>query len=257
MSKPTKLQKSHRNVIILGIALLLIWAAAEAGMKYLQSKPVPAEANLNIILNKASTSYKNWQDLYGQAEIVWKRSDETQSYLVSFDFDLPDSASVNTEDLNGGDNGGKWAFRRDGTITLTDGNQNESQEAIPPSLKQYLDNGQVFEPKSADSVHPFAMAIPSPVGEILFPSWNSQKLNPQNTSLLGEENISNRKVWVLEANLEAGESCKLWVDQETGILLRAYHQISEDFSMELLITRISQFEQYNANAQSLLKGTGE
>jgi hypothetical protein len=75
--------------------------------------------------------------------------------------------------------------------------------------------------------------------------------------LLGEENISNRKVWVLEANLEAGESCKLWVDQETGILLRAYHQISEDFSMELLITRISQFEQYNANAQSLLKGTGE
>jgi len=244
MSKPTKLQKSHRNVIILGIALLLIWAAAEAGIKYLQSKPVPAEANLNIILNKASTSYKNWQDLYGQAEIVWKRSDETQSYLVSFDFDLPDSASVITEDLNGGNNGGKWAFRRDGTVTLTDGNQNESQEAIPPSLKQYLDNGQVFEIENADSMHPFALEIPSPIGEYLFPSWMSQKLNPENTSLIGEGRLSNRKVWILDAKLEEGESYKLWIDQETGILLRVFHQMDADSSMELLIQNIEQFDGY-------------
>ena len=244
MSKSTKLQTSHRNIILLGLGLLLIYAVAEAGMKYLQSKPVPPEATLNTIFIKASTSYQNWQDLSGQAEIVWKRYDETQSYLVSFDFDLPDSASVITEDLNGGSNGGKWAFRRDGKVIFSDGNQNESQEAIPPSLKQYLESGQVFKPENAESIHPFASAIPSPIGEYLFPSWISQKLNPKNTALLGEERISNRKVWVLETNLEAGESCKLWVDQETGILLKVFHQINAHNSMELLIQDIEQFEGY-------------
>ena len=246
MNKSTNLPTSQRNVILLGLALLFIWAVVEGGVKYLQSKPV--KPDLTVIIKKAANSYQNWQDLFGQAEIVWSRSGETQRYLVRFDFDLPYAASVITEDLNGGNNGGKWEFRRDGKVILTDGNQNESQEAIPPSLKQYLDNGQVFEVENADSMHPFALAIPSPIGEYLFPSWMSQKLNQENTSLIGEENLSNRKVWVLEASLEDGESYKLWVDQEMGILLRVFHQLNGDTSMELLIQDIMQFDGYELSS---------
>jgi len=244
MSKPTKLQAAHRNTLLLGLALLIIFAATEAGLKYLKSKPTKTETDTTPIIEKASKSYQNWQELTGEAEIVWTRFDETQSYLVRFDFDLPDAASVITEDLNGGNNGGKWEFRRDGKVILTDGNQNESQEAIPPSLKQYLDNGQVFEIENADSMHPFALEIPSPIGEYLFPSWMSQKLNPENTSLIGEGRLSNRKVWILDAKLEEGESYKLWIDQETGILLRVFHQMDADSSMELLIQNIEQFDGY-------------
>jgi outer membrane lipoprotein-sorting protein len=244
MSKPIKLQAAHRNTLLLGLALLIIFAATEAGLKYLKSKPTKTETDTTPIIEKASKSYQNWQELTGEAEIVWTRFGETQSYLVRFDFDLPEAARVITEDLNGGNNGSEWAFLRDGKVSFTDGNQNVSQEAIPPSLKQYLDDGQVFEAENAEYVHPFTLAIPSPVGEYLFPSWMSQKLNPENTRLIGEGRLSNRKVWILDAKLEEGESYKLWVDQETGVLLRVFHQMDADSSMELLIQNIMQFDGY-------------
>ena len=229
--------KSVRSWLIIG-GILAGVVLAGMGIKLLGFAPDGAMADTpsSDLLSKSANSYKNWQILDGQAEVVWTRLDQSQKYQIDFSFDLPETATVITTDLSGNNNGGNWSLDKNRQIKQANDLGEVQSEELPPYLRQYLETGDLPEVQNAPDaiiMHPFAMAIPSPIGEYLFPTWLADKIPAEKAEIVGEEELLGRKVKVLEAELDNGETYKLWIDTESGLLLRAFHQVNPDFSMEM------------------------
>lgn len=229
--------KSNRSWLIIG-GILAVIVLAGVGIKMFGSSPDEgrAETLSSDLLSRAANSYKNWQVLDGKAEVIWTRLDQSQKYQIDFSFDLPETAEVITTDLSGNKNGGLWSLDKDRQITQANDLGEVQSEELPPYLRQYLETGAIPEVQNAPDaiiMHPFAMAIPSPIGEYLFPIWLTDKIPAEKAEIVGEEELLGRKVKVLEAELENGEAYKLWIDTESGLLLKAFHQVNPDFSMEM------------------------
>ena len=229
--------KSNRLWLILG-GILAVIVLAGIGIKMFGSTPNEGKAETlsSDLLSQAANSYKNWQMLDGQAEVTWTRLDQNQKYQIEFSFDLPETAEVITTDLSGNNNGGLWSLDKDQQITQANDLGEVQSEELPPYLRQYLETGAIPEVQNAPDaiiMHPFAMAIPSPIGEYLFPIWLTDKIPAEKAEIFGEEELLGRKVKVLNAELENGEAYKLWIDTESGLLLKVFHQVNPDFSMEM------------------------
>lgn len=231
--------KSNRIWLILG-GILAVIVLAGTGIKILGSAQDGgrAEPLSSDLLSQAANSYKNWQILDGQAEVIWTRLDQSQKYQIDFSFDLHETAEVITTDLSGNNNGGSWSLEKNRQITQSNDLGEVQSEELPPYLRQYLETGAIPEVQNAPDaiiMHPFAMAIPSPIGEYLFPLWLTDKIPAEKAEIVGEEELLGRKVKVLNADLENGEAYKLWIDTESGLLLKVFHQVNPDFSMEMNI----------------------
>ena len=229
--------KSNRSWLIIG-GIFAVIVLAGIGIKMFGSSPDEGKAETlsSDLLSQAANSYKNWQVLDGKAEVIWTRLDQSQKYQIDFSFNLPETAEVITTDLSGNKNGGLWSLDKDRQITQANDLGEVQSEELPPYLRQYLETGAIPEVQNAPDailMHPFAMAIPSPIGEYLFPIWLTDKIPAEKAEIVGEEELLGRKVKVLEAELENGEAYKLWIDTESGLLLKAFHQVNPDFSMEM------------------------
>jgi outer membrane lipoprotein-sorting protein len=100
-------------------------------------------------------------------------------------------------------------------------------------------------------LHPMVSLSPSPLATYLYSGGLAQL--PGTYTAAGEEEMNGRMAWLLEftaAPLEdhPEESARYWVDQETGIILRAEHYRAGELRKEVSITNIELntpfFDQY-------------
>lgn len=77
-------------------------------------------------------------------------------------------------------------------------------------------------------MHPIGAALTTPVREYIYPVGFAQRAN--SFLLKGEEKIVGRMTWVVEWVEEEPASLKqiFWVDQETGIILKALSYVGEN-----------------------------
>ncbi len=77
--------------------------------------------------------------------------------------------------------------------------------------------------------HPIGMLVPSPVADYIYPVGLAQRGGQY--SLIGEEQVAGRNTWILEWVEEGSNDIPpslkqhFWIDQETGVILKAHSYV--------------------------------
>ena len=69
--------------------------------------------------------------------------------------------------------------------------------------------------------HPFALLIPSPVSELIYPHWLPQGQPDAVYSVSSQEEVIQRNTWLVDYSDDLGNHLLVWVDQQTGMILKS------------------------------------
>lgn len=184
---------------------------------------------VGMALNTMANSPSEWDTLQGSAEFIWYTSEGGPiRYIKSFALQHYFKGRVVIKSLDG--RGSECLWVSDGvnisiysprsqsyyrtTITDLPGNFN-----FDPSTLENTDDYDI----DFISRYRFGEIIPSFLVDYLFPQHFADEGG--NFTLIGENTFLERKVWVVDHELDT-VSATLWVDQESGVVLK-YIQYNE------------------------------
>lgn len=220
-----------------GIVLGIVGAIASLP-KSIHSQSVNASNGIDVALALTLNSHTKWDTALGIARFTFYGPEgETQVYVDSFEVASPNKAHIESISLDG--KGQNTAWISDGEMTYAlDGASKTFESAVLPQFSQdFSDIPQQLSEVAADMVyhHPFAMVIPLPIRDYLYPQWFPQ--GGGNFILSGEEYVLDRKTWVVERE-KGSEFVKAWVDQETGVILKYTQWTNGKSFLDVEFTRI-------------------
>jgi DNA-binding CsgD family transcriptional regulator/outer membrane lipoprotein-sorting protein len=219
---PMKRQDWFVSVIA---GLLLGLVAIGAGIPRMLTEPLSARASspMDDVLSLVLTSHTKWTTVQGEAEIVWYgEKGETQSYTNKFVIYQPLSAYVDITNKDGsGFNEGLWISDGVNIYNVDKKNKSYTQGKIPnfandlsvlPSEVAQVKDDVVYN-------HPFSLLISAPVKEYIYPHWFAQGYPATAYSLIGEDSLLGRKIWIVDLQYKTGQ-ITAWIDQVTGMILK-------------------------------------
>jgi hypothetical protein len=178
----------------------------------------------NEALTKALTSYKNWYSLQGEARIVQydTAGGNPQVEIISVEIVQPLKANVAFKASDGKENlNQRWIADGKNIYQVNDGDLSYIATNIPgfakdldliPQTLADIKPGEVYN-------HPFAMLLPNPIMEYVYPVGFPQAPEGAAYQLPGEENVAGRPTWKVDLKIRTDEAIA-WIDQATGIILK-------------------------------------
>lgn len=184
-------------------------------------------------------SHHSWNTLLGEAKVVWySQNGNTQTYTMKFSIVQPTSAYIDTTSIEGNGNDGIWISDGSNSYTLDKETKTYYRAEIPaftrdltgmPETLLEVDEGAVYG-------HPFALIIPSPIKEYIYPSWFAEAGGKY--FVVGKERILGRDTWIVDYRDIIDDVVvthqKAWIDQETGVILKfVQFNINDDWIGDL------------------------
>jgi hypothetical protein len=212
--------------ITLGVILGVILGFSRIG-DGLKIIPVNAEDSNNYKRNLMLNSHSTWKTIKGTATIsmINPRDDKQEQFVNIIEANNSDQGKLNVYDQSGQE---ILFWLANGTkIIESDENIDNQQTFQQPNGQYFLD----LLPNDISSIdnetvirHPMATIIPSPIGDYIYSTGLAQRTGDYDW--LGEEKLLNRATWILEyiKQNDTGDTtmhARYWVDQNTGIILKA------------------------------------
>lgn len=187
---------------------------------------VRAEGEAGEALRLMLRSHTTWKTCRGEITTQWFNPDgNNQTYSSILEIENPNRAHLEIIDQNGsrqlqwyGDGREIYEINpRDNTyVAIPQPDPTRILGRLPQSLGDVI-KGTIYR-------HPLAMVIPSPAIDYVFPVGLAQR--PGEYQLGGEANVSGRKAWIIEYQNQNDSGvitmmARYWVDQQTGVILRA------------------------------------
>jgi outer membrane lipoprotein-sorting protein len=200
-------------------------------------RDLEVEDVLNFILN----GYEHWTTIQGEATVVWYMNGETQTYSTGFAFQQPGKAMTMSTDAPSFIENGVWISDGEFTYDINLNQGTYSQEPLPAFA---YDTSRI--PKSLSETsdlflynHPLALLTPSIVTQYIFPQWLvAQGIQDTQYEIIGEEKILGRETWIMTW-IYTTSHITVWVDQETGVILKFMHKIDgslwQDFQIDSIL----------------------
>jgi len=209
------------------VALAVLALLGIAGLWWFRQQQGP-DAATRAVLERMLDGWTRWNSVAGEAVVLFVGDDgQQQGFRERFIVQKPFLARFEVLDLDAQVVQGVWMT--DGVTTyFFQPGRGYSEGDLP----QYLDKRQAQLPKTWGALkrgqevqHPFQAEIPSPIAQFLFPLTFVRKAPGIEYRLEEESTLLERPVWILTIVDEENQAEeRLWVDQETGVVLR-YVQI--------------------------------
>jgi len=227
--------------VIAGLILGVVTAFADNDSWF---KPTNAFAvrSVDNILQSTLNSHTKWASVKGIAEYtMYDPEGNSAPQHFSTQIELAQPAMLRLELLETPLKGGDDLWIIDGkNIFSVNGEQKKYSESKLPRFAQDFSK----LPKTLGDVeqdflypHPFAMVIPSPVAEYLFPHWYAQARAEAVITLVREDEILGRAAWVLDYTDGRNHTIS-WIDQKTGVILKYFQEIEGRIFLEFEFTSL-------------------
>lgn len=225
--------------IFIGVALGIVIVMTGLPNLIMKPKTVSAATGIEDVLTLTLNSHLKWNTVKGEAQFVWYGpKGETQIYIDTFDILQPDKAYVDIVSTNDSGNEGMWISDGTNFYTINKETKTFIENNIPPFARDFslLPKG-LTEAESTNAIyrHPFALIMPAPVSEYLYPQWFGQ--GGGTYSNVGEDNISNRNTWIVD-HKKGQDEVKAWIDKETGVILKYNQQTGGRLVLNVTFTKI-------------------
>ena len=206
------------------LALLVLVVAAGAGLWWFRTQRQGPDAATRAVLERMLDGWTRWNSVAGEAVVLFIDEDgQQQGFRERFIVQKPFLARFEVLDLEGRVVQGVWMT--DGVTTyFFQPGRGYNEGDLPQHLDEKEDRlPQTWAelPRDEEVQHPFQAEIPSPIAQFLFPLTFVRKAAGVEYRLEEESTLLERPVWILtiiDAENQIEE--RLWVDQETGVVLR-------------------------------------
>lgn len=222
ISKGVHMNKRDLVTSIIAGAILALIALVPIANGTLFALGVSAQSEADAVRQQMLTSHTNWSTLEGEAKTTWYLSSGDQSVITSdFSIENPNKSrfQMSSEGITWISNGNDIYEIDDNDLSYVMLKQPDTERLITdlPSDVSSIQQNEIYR-------YPLAMWALSPVADYIYPTGLAQRTGDY--TILGEDTLLNRKVWILGYQLtnDLGDitiSAKYWVDQGTGIILRA------------------------------------
>ncbi len=213
--------------IVAGVFLGLFVVVLGATKSNVIPNMVKAEDSANSVVGLMLKSHTTWQTLKGTATVEWinAKEDNKEIFTQSIELANPDKAKLVVYD-NTGKNILTWAAN--GTII---DEVDESTKIMQEYSQQDFSKALELVPLESDMVdkesivrHPMAMILPSSAADYIYSTGLAQRDGTY--ELIGEEQMIDRRVWILDFSKQNDQNeitmkARYWVDQDTGVILKA------------------------------------
>jgi outer membrane lipoprotein-sorting protein len=210
--------------IFVGLFLGIFGLISGITNNFLHPQPVVAASPLDTALTSMLTSHTRWQTVQGAAEFVWYGEDgSTQTYINKFALSQPYNVYVDVVDQTGMGVDGAWISDGQNIFDINKQNNTYTKSAFRAA---YKDTSSVplqmsaIKPNTV-TLYPLSTIINAPIREYIFPSWFPQGRDSDTYTLEKEDVFLGRSVWVVNLQTIYKDDTTVWVDQTTGIILRA------------------------------------
>jgi hypothetical protein len=227
--------------LILGITALLAGFSGGLAPTVIGRASSDTDKILTLVLN----SHNTWQTVKGEAKVVWYGpKGDTQTYLSSFEVIQPNQALIETTSVDGLNPSGVWISDGFKAYNLNPANKTYSEEVLPKFTQDFSILPKTLDQVKTNSINnyhviynnPFALVIPVPIREYLYPEWFAQGTG--NYDLVGTDSVAGRNVWVVSCITETSIA-KAWIDQGTGIILKFTQETNSQKVVEVIFTSLS------------------
>ena len=221
-------KKGWLVLFLLAVVLLVILVGATlVVLNIFHPQEAKASTTVDDVLTLTLNSYLKWNTASGAAQITfYGPNGEQQIYVDSFDIVQPDKAYIESVSQDGSGQNTIWISDGTKSYSLDETSKTYQAADLPKFSRDYSLLPKTLADIQSDVVYdnPFAMVIPLPVREYLYPQWFPQGGGTYN--LTGEDSILDRKVWVVDYQ-KGNNDCTAWIDQQTGIILK-YTQLTDE-----------------------------
>ena len=222
---------------IVGVVLGIL-----GGLAFLPKVTHPQTANASTgvedVLALTLNSYTKWSTAKGEAQFTfYGPKGEKQIYVDSFEIAQPNKAYIESVSQDGKGQNTIWISDGVNSYSLDESSKTYESAKLPKFSQDFSLLPKTLSEVDPDMVyhHPFAMVIPLPVRDYLFPQWFSQ--GGGIASLVGEENILDRKTWIVEQQ-KGSDLMTAWVDEKTGVILKYSQQIDGQLFLDVVFSNI-------------------
>lgn len=228
--------------IISGLVLGLIISAFSApSIGLIERANAAQDGEVTAILNLVLNSHTKWQSVQGEATVTWFGPDGTQQeYVQTFKVSQPILARFETTLSPIELSSDLWVSDGEEVFEANTKDKSYTASSLPDFASNYdLLPASVTEVSDEEIYHfPFALLIPSPLAEYIYPHWFAQGHKGGTYTLAGEETLLQRKVWLMYYEVRE-HHIVAWIDQETGVILRFIHEIEGQAQVEMNMISIA------------------
>jgi outer membrane lipoprotein-sorting protein len=210
--------------IFMGLILGIFALISGITNHFLNLHPVIAASPLNTALATMLTSHTRWQTVQGAAEFVWySENGSTQTYINKFALSQPYNVYVDVVDQTGLGVDGAWISDGQNIFDLNKQKNTYTKSVFRAAYKDMSSVPLQVSAIKPDTVifYPLSTIINAPIREYIFPSWFPQGRDSDTYKLEKEAVFLGRRVWVVNLQTIYKDDTTVWVDQATGIILRA------------------------------------
>jgi outer membrane lipoprotein-sorting protein len=203
---------------------------------HLQS--VNASTGVEEALTFTLISHNKWETVLGDAHFTfYGPRGETQTYVDRFVISNPNKAYIESISLDGKGQNTAWISDGVKIYSLDESSKIYQIVDLPQFSQNFSKLPEQLSEVSSDTVyhHPFAMVIPLPIRDYLYPQWFPQ--GGGTFTLSGEDIVLDRKTWVVEREKEL-DFTKAWIDKQTGVILKYTQQVAGIPFLEVEFTSI-------------------